>query len=321
MRRTLPALSILLLLSVSTALADPPALKDLTALFKTGDYAAVLKGCDDALAPGGSSDPAERYGVACLKGEAQLRLGNADEAVSAFNAAVELTQDTRQQAIAKATAILITRSKNLIYTSITIKPPPNAKLPPAPAAPALSDATTHPAYKPPGPLPRGQYDIVDPVRRIDALAALWADERADAETTIKQQIASKDLAQIAPALTRVNAAEPIAIAAGNADWAQAHRTQLATAAKIDANSAMRDMNLALVPIVKSQAKRRASQHPKSMPQDQRDQINKMTQSLDVMTTTLKALTDQLHLQADYYNTQRQQAASLQDRATTVLATD
>jgi hypothetical protein len=329
MRRLTVLTAALLLLSISIAWADPATLADLQQTWKQGDYDGVVKRCTDALAPGGVTDPEDRFKVAWLKAEAQLRLRRADAAADAFNAAVKETQDARQQSLATATAILIGRSKDFIYTSLTIKPPPKvvaakpAANPPVNADMSTSKpgATTKPALVPPVILPRGQFDIIVPVNRTDAMAAMWTDERLDATETIKAKIAMKTLPAINNALERVNTAAPIAVAAGAADWPQTQKDLLSNAARVAANTAMKAMNLQLIDMTKEQARRRRGQHPKSMPQGERDQLNQMTQALDQITTALKALPEALNVDKDTYSSQLDNAASLEDRATTVLATD
>lgn len=318
MRSYIPLSPLLVLLMLSAALADPPTAADLDQLWKQRDFAGVAKGCTDALAPGGTSDAADRFKIAWLKGEAELQLRQADAAVDAFNAASAESQDERQIALAKATAILIGRSKDLVYTSLSIKPP-QVKVPPK-AAVANAEATKEAASKPVVLLP-GQYDVVDPRHRIEAMAAMWKDERADAEATIKGKIADKTLVSVNAALDRVNTAEPIAIAGGSADWPQNQKDKLANAARIAANTAMKDMNADLVVIIKDQNKRRNRAHPIAMPQGERDQLNQMTKTLDDTTQTLKALIQPLNCDKSEFDSQLDHAATLEDRATTVLATD
>jgi hypothetical protein len=329
MRRPSRLLLLLVLLSTSVALADPPSQADLLQLWKQGDYAGVVKGTAEALQPGGVSDPSERFKVAWLGAEAQLRLRQAQPAIDAFNAAAKETDDNRQQAVAKATALLIGRSKDFIYTSQTIKPPPAPKVPlkPREAAPpdrppaTTSAASKRPAFVSPVVLPRGEFDIIEPAHRTEAMQAMWTDERIDAARTIKEKIAAKSLPAISQALDRITAAEPIAVAAGSADWPQTQRDLLVNGARVDVNTTMKDMNARLIAIIKLQVKRRARQHPIAMPQDQRDQINQMTQTLDQIHTALKALPEALHVDKDTFAPELDHASQLEDRATTVLATD
>jgi hypothetical protein len=323
MRRHTVLFPMLVLLIASAARADVPALSDVQQLFKRGDFAGVVKGCADALAPGGATDPVERFKFASIKGDAHLKLRQADEAVDAFTAAAKETEDARQSAIARATIILIGRSQEFIYTSQTIKPPP-ARVPQKP--PANSNAptslTTNPAINTaPVVLPRGQFDIIDSLHRPDALAAMWTDEKADAEKTIKDKIATKALPALNDALDRIHAAEPIAIAGGAADWPQTEKTQLANAARVDANVAMKDMNTQLITITKDQTKRRNKQRVQAMPQGQRDQLNTMIEAINQIVSALKALPEALGIDKGTYATQLEQAANLEDKATTVLATD
>jgi hypothetical protein len=340
MRWFAAAIALLILLP-QWARADAPTLDDLQKSFKAGDYAAVVKGAADALGPGGTSDGDQRYKIASLKADAHLELRQADEAVSALNAAVKETQDLRLQSIAQATVILIGRSRDFIYTSLTIKPPPPPKVlikspspglpPPTPPLSQPLSQTTQPASRAASSpttrprtvviLPRGQFDIIDPIRRHEALANLWIDERADAEKDIKQKLADKTLVSLSAALDRVNAASPIAIAAGWGEWPLQEKSLISAASHLDANLAMRQMNLTLTAISKEQVKRRHGQHPKPMPQDERNQINAISQSLDQLTQALGKLPDALGLEADAYKSELDQAARLSDRATTILATD
>jgi hypothetical protein len=332
-RTTLIAATVLLRFSLASA--DPPTLVDLQQLWKQHDLAGVVKGCTDALAPGGTTDPAERFKIAWLKGETQLQLQQADAAVDAFNAASKETENVRQQSVAKATAILIGRSKDFIYTSLTIKPSagnapvvkrrrprsPSTSSSPGQAMQDAAAATQPVASSAPVILPRGQFDIIDPRHRAEAFDAMWSDERNDAEQTIKDKTATKSLPAINDALDRIKLAEPIAVAANHGDWVQTQKDKLANAARIDANTEMRAMNDALVTIVKEQAVRRRGNYPKPMPQGERDQINATTKELDQITAELTALSASLNADKDTFRPQLDQASRLQDRATTALATD
>ena len=325
--RLLVLCSALVFLAGVVALAEPPSADDLAKLWKQGDFAGVVSGCDADLGPDGMTDAQQRYSTAWLKGEAELRLMKADAAVAAFNAASKETHDARQTAIATATATLIGRSKDFVYTSVTIKPPPAPKTPVVAKLPApTGDAATQPLVKrpailPPVILPRGQFDIIDPTHRTEAMNAMWIDERTDAESTIKAKVAAKTLAAVNEALDRVNQAEPIAIAAGSADWAQTQKNKLANAAKVSVNTEIVTFNTQLVTIVKDQVKRRNRPHPTPMPQGTRDQINQMTQALDQASETLKALPQSLNVEKNTFDQQIQRASEVEDRATTVLATD
>jgi tetratricopeptide (TPR) repeat protein len=329
MRCNIFIIPILSLLMISSGMADAPTLVDLQGLAKKGDWEGVVKGAGDALAPGGVTDPGDRFKIAMLKGDAHLRLRQADEAVDAFNGAVKETQNDKPLAIAKATVILIGRSKDFIYTSLTIPPPPpqrnsiKTSVNPIPATTPATDPTSGKivVIPPPAHLPRGQFDIIDPVHRADAMAAMWTDERLDAEKAIKEKISSHALPDINLALDRIHQAEPIAIAAGASEWGQTQRNGLANAARLDATGAMKDMNMSLIEITKSQARRRNNPQPKPMPQEDRDKINQMTEALNQITKALKALPEALKVDKTAFATQLDQAARLQDRATTVLATD
>jgi hypothetical protein len=326
MQRLIAITPVLLLFTVSITRADVPTPSDLQQLFKQGDYDGVVKGCTEALAPGGVTEPDDRFKVYWLKGEALLKLRQADAAVDAFNGAEKETQDDRKEDSAKATVILIGRSKDLVYTSQSFKPPASPVPRPDAPKPAVNlsmetTPTTHPALRAkPVILPPGQYDIADPVHRTSAMLAMWKDERTDAEKTIKEQIALKTLPAIDDALTRIKQSEPIAITAGSTEWAQSQKNLLSNAARVDANTAMLDMRTQLVAITKDQAKRHNNQQkPKAMPQSQRDQLNKMTESLNQMVEALKALPESLGVAKDTFQPQLDRAAELQDKATTVLA--
>jgi hypothetical protein len=314
---------MMVLLTTAVALADPPSADDLARLWKQGDFASVVSGCDADLGPDGLTDAQQRYSTAWLKGEAELRLMQADAAVAAFNAAAKETHDSRQQSIATATAILIGRSKDFVYTSATIKPPTQQPVVAKPLATLTpgADATTKPLVKRPAVLPRGQFDIIDPAHRAEAMDAMWVDERVDAESTIKAKVAAKTLAAVNEALERVHQAEPIAVAGGAPEWSQTQKDRLANAAKVSVNTEIVTMNMQLVAIVKDQVKRRNKPHPTPMPQSTRDQINQMTLALDEAQETLKALPEQLNVEKDTFDLQIQRASELEDHATTVLATD
>ena len=325
MRRSIALSPSLILLVISLARADAPTPNDLKEMFKQGDYAGVVNGSSEALAPGGIIDAGDRYKVDALKGEALLKLGQADAAVDAFTDASKETEDPRQAFVARATSILISRSKDFVYTSETIKPPQPKVAPSKPPESGTivrASATTMPmAENRPLILQPGQFDIIDPLRRTSALAAMWTDERADAERTIKAKIALKTLPSINEALDRIHKAEPIAVAAGWPEWAQTKKEMLANVARQDANLAMKDMNLKLNEIAKDQVARQSKQPPKAMPQSQRDQLNKITEALNQMISALKALPEILNVDRATYETQLDEAATLQDKATTVLATD
>jgi hypothetical protein len=323
MRQSIALSAMVLFLTGSAAMADPSSPSDLQQLFNLGDYPSVVKGATEALASGAVSDAADRYKVDTLKGEASLKLRQAGAAASAFSDAAKDTANARQAFVAQATAILISRSEDLIYTSQRIKPTqPKASAPKALASMAIGadPPTTEPvAENKPVVLSAGQYDIIDPVHRTSALAAMWADERADAEKVIKAKIAAKTLPAINDALARIHQSEPIAVAGGSPDWAQSKEESLAGAARLNANMAMKEMNTKLIAISKSQVARHNKQPPKSMPQGDRDQINKMTEALNQMIVALKALPEALNVDRGSFGSQLDEAQSIVDHATTVLA--
>lgn len=132
--------------------ADPlPSADDVRKRLAAGDAVEALKQVNRLLAlRGQAAEGYDRYELLCLKADAHLELKATHAAVAALRQAAGATDDPQQQAVAKATELLIKRSKNLAYTPKRV--PKGGKAEPI--------------------------SIVEPESRRKALAVLFVDEVA-----------------------------------------------------------------------------------------------------------------------------------------------
>ena len=129
---------------------DPlPTVEDVRKQLAAGDAAEALKQVNRLLLlRGKAAEGFDKYELLTLKGDAHLKLRAGEAAAAAFRQAAAATEDPQQQAVARATELLVKRSKNLAYT--------------------------------PKKSARGQkaepVDVANPDSRQKALAALFVDE-------------------------------------------------------------------------------------------------------------------------------------------------
>lgn len=148
-------LSIAIFLAVSTRAPGQPQREPLPTAeaiqtqIKSGNAADALKHLNRLLSLRGKAAEAyDRHELLALKGEAHLRLKANEAAATAFRQAAAETDDRQHKAVARATELLIRRSRNLAYT--------------------------------PKKVAKGEkgeaIDIIEPEQRHKALAALFVDE-------------------------------------------------------------------------------------------------------------------------------------------------
>jgi hypothetical protein len=112
------ALALVFLLPLLTARAADEGLADIQKTFDSGDYRGTLQKISRALSMTQTPPPADdRYTLLMLRGESLLRLGERTYAVDAFNAASRAAahQRIKDAALAKANAVVITRSQGPVY--------------------------------------------------------------------------------------------------------------------------------------------------------------------------------------------------------------
>jgi hypothetical protein len=129
---------------------DPlPTVEEIQKALKTGDAPGALKGVNRLLQlRGKAAEGYDKYELLTLKGDVHLRMKATEAAAAAFRQAAAATEDPQQQAVAKATELLIKRSKTLAYTPKK----------------AAKGGKAEPI------------DVVEPDSRAKALAALFVDE-------------------------------------------------------------------------------------------------------------------------------------------------
>lgn len=126
-----------------------PTTEAIQSQIQAGNAADALKHLNRLLSLRGKAAEAySKYELLTLKGEAHLRLKANEAAATAFRQAAAETDDRQHKAVARATELLIRRSKNLAYTPKKV------------AKGDKADAI----------------DIIEPEQRHKALAALFVDE-------------------------------------------------------------------------------------------------------------------------------------------------
>lgn len=156
-----------------------PTVDEVRRQLETGDAAEGLKQINRLLAlRGKAAEGYDRHELLSLKGDAHLKLKANQAALVAFRQAAAATDDPQQQAVARATELLIKRSKNLAYT---------------PKKVARGDKAE-------------PIDIADPASRQKALAALFIDEVAPLVPKVE---AAKNARSVAPMITAMAAAREV----------------------------------------------------------------------------------------------------------------
>ena len=136
-----------------------PTMADLRQQFKDGKHQDLLKQIQRLLQlKGDAAKTYDRYELFCLRGESFLRIKSMPLAADAFDDAAEVAKDdSKKEGVAKGTAVLIRRSKQIGYV-------------PRPAKAERG--------KPPPPPPPAPMQIIEQEDRKVAFARLLEDERA-----------------------------------------------------------------------------------------------------------------------------------------------
>jgi hypothetical protein len=149
-------------------------------------YADALKAIGRALLlKGKAAEAYDKHDLLSLKAEAHLHVKATAAAILAFEQAAAETEDAQKQAVAKATALLLKRSKNLAYTPTSKKAPKKTPI-----------------------------DVVDPESRRIALRALLADELATVTPTVEAALNGQSLGPIATALSSIQGLDVLELASG-----------------------------------------------------------------------------------------------------------
>jgi hypothetical protein len=136
----------------------PPTMAELRQQFKDGKHQDVLKQVQRLLQlKGDAAKPYDRYELFCLRGESFLRIKSMTLAADAFDDAADVAKDdSKKEGVARGTAVLIRRSKQIGYVP----------------RPAKSDRGK------PAPAPSEAIQIIEATDRKAAFARLLEDERA-----------------------------------------------------------------------------------------------------------------------------------------------
>jgi hypothetical protein len=128
-----------------------PTVEGIQKLLKSGDAQEALKQVNRLMSlRGKAAEGYDKYELLTLKGDVHLKLKANEAALASFRQAAAATEDPQQQAVARATELLIKRSKNLAYTPKKAGKGEKAE----------------------------PIDLVEPASRQKALAALFVDEVA-----------------------------------------------------------------------------------------------------------------------------------------------
>lgn len=151
-----------------------PTVDEIQALFDKGDYSETLKQLSRLLSlKGKAAEGMDRYTLLMLRGESHLRLKANSAATQALAEAAKAAPDDEAAAKARALAILVKRSKNLVFT---------------------------PKVAAGGKAASGGIDLTDPKRRPDAFNALYEGERAARKPVLTAADKAKTLPPIAKAM-------------------------------------------------------------------------------------------------------------------------
>jgi hypothetical protein len=209
-----------------------PTIEQLNAQLAEGKHADVLKQVAKLLQLKGEAAKAyDRYDLLCLRGEAALRGKANSMAIEAFSQASRATDDPDKKAVARATEILIRRSKPLGYVPRTAggATPAAGKISPAGAGPAGSSAgaagpagSGPAAAGPAGAAPRATpakpqanqpIPIIEEADRKRAFAALYADEQAVVDPKVKKATTATSLPPIIEAIKSLGDLRAVDVAA------------------------------------------------------------------------------------------------------------
>jgi hypothetical protein len=164
--RTNASITLLLLFTTVNAAFAAPTMQEIRREYDAGHYGPVITLISRALAVRGQeAEQNDRYDLLFLRGEALLRLRNAQHAQQAFEDAFHAAADRDKRAAAAAMAALIRRSPGLAYSSKR-----------APDAPKI--------------------DIIDAASRKKAMSVLHEDIRAAVGPRIAEAARAQTLAPI-----------------------------------------------------------------------------------------------------------------------------
>ena len=181
-----------------------PTIEQLNAQLAEGKHADVLKQVAKLIQLKGDTAKAyDRYDLLCLRGEAALRGKANSMAMDAFAQASRASEDLQKQAVARATEILIRRSKPLGYVPRTAAPAPAGE----PAGVKASGAAA-PKAQASQPIP-----IIEAADRKRAFAALFADEFAVVDPKVKAATKATGLPPIIDAIKSIGDLRALEIAA------------------------------------------------------------------------------------------------------------
>jgi hypothetical protein len=161
-------------------------------LFDDGNYSETLKQINRVLMlRGKQADAYDRYDLLMLRGETSIRMKAIAPALTSFaDAAREASDDPHKAAVARATEMLLRKSKNFIYT-----PRPDRK-----------GKTADPI------------DLLEEKKRKAAIVALFNDEMSLAAPKIEAARDAKNLPPIADAIKSMRGLDALEMAAfGNTD--------------------------------------------------------------------------------------------------------
>jgi hypothetical protein len=187
-----------------------PTIEQLNAQLAEGKHQDVLKQVAKLLQlKGDAAKSYDRYDLLCLRGEAALRGKANSMAMEAFAQAARATEDKDKQGVAKATELLIRRSKPLGYV-------PRAAAAAAPTsrgvAPKNAGAEPVAVAKSTGggnqPIP-----IIESADRKRAFAAMLADEMAVVNPKVQAATKSESLPPVIEAVKSLGDLRGIEVAA------------------------------------------------------------------------------------------------------------
>ena len=307
--------------AAAPAAGEPlPTMEQLKAQLAEGKQQDVLKQVAKLLQLKGDAAKAyDRYDLLCLRGEAALRAKTNSMAMEAFAQASRATDDKEKQAVARATELLIRRSKPLGYVPRTTGGPATRP------AGAKIDATVKPqAGQPQQPIP-----IIEEADRKRAFAAMFADEMAVVDPKVQAATKANNLPPVIDAIKSLGDLRAIDIAAnGSAAQTKALGADLGAHAHELIATTMAPMDKRVEECWNSASRTTVTQYSDARPQapglwgltsiEQNDlkAIISTCEKVQPVASELATVTERAELIAD-----AQKAQKLQARATEVLTFD
>ena len=171
--------------------AEPlSTVEEVQKLVQSGEGAEALKQVNRLLSlRGKAAESYDRYELFSLKGEAHLRLKSNEAAAAAFRQAAAETDDRQHKAVARATELLIRRSKNLTYSQKKV---------------AKGDKSE-------------PIDIVNADSRHKALSSLFVDEVSPLLPKVEAAKASKSVGPMIKAMAAARDMEYLELAANGSE--------------------------------------------------------------------------------------------------------